>query len=198
MIKKNNQRNIRNLHEIQHTSLRKHSHYFYSVAGAYFSVSCRTYRIALSRRYETIYPFIHAPAMPVAVIPRTVLVTTPNLILAALAAVTQFFQAYYAIPVPAAAPKVETKKGSASSSPESMQQEFGRAMALQARFVLTGSNRYRFVHLWCNRTLFRHEQLRDAPTRTACAPFPALSQNRNSACSVITDCTPRANYLFCF
>ncbi|MBP9816876.1 MAG: membrane protein insertase YidC [Candidatus Pacebacteria bacterium] len=50
-----------------------------------------------------------------------------SLILAILAAATQFAHAMVAIPVP---PK------NTSSAPASMQEEFGRAMALQARFAL--------------------------------------------------------------
>ncbi len=50
-----------------------------------------------------------------------------SLVLAILAAATQFAHAMVAIPVP---PK------NTSSAPASMQEEFGRAMALQARFAL--------------------------------------------------------------
>lgn len=50
-----------------------------------------------------------------------------GIVLALIAALTQFAHAYVAIPVP---PK------NTSSSPASMQEEFGRAMALQARFML--------------------------------------------------------------
>jgi YidC/Oxa1 family membrane protein insertase len=53
--------------------------------------------------------------------------TAPNLILAVLAAASQFAQAYFAFPIP---PK--QLKG---ASTEGMQAEFGRAMALQMRFV---------------------------------------------------------------
>lgn len=54
-------------------------------------------------------------------------VSGSSLVLALIAAATQFVQAYYAIPVP---PKKE------GVTPASMQEEFGRAMALQARFAL--------------------------------------------------------------
>jgi YidC/Oxa1 family membrane protein insertase len=78
-----------------------------------------------------LYPFIHAPAVLSPLFLGIFLITAPNLLLAVLAAISQFFQAYFAIPVPK---KAVQKKG--GSAPESMQQEFGRAMALQARFVL--------------------------------------------------------------
>jgi YidC/Oxa1 family membrane protein insertase len=84
-----------------------------------------------------VYSFVHAPAMLSPLFLGLFLVTTPNLLLAILAAITQFFQAYFAIPLPPAAPKKpEVKKGGTPTTPESMQEEFGRAMALQARFVL--------------------------------------------------------------
>lgn len=54
-----------------------------------------------------------------------------NLILAALAALTQFIQAYYAIPVPE-----KTMAAGALPTGADMQAEFGRAMALQARYML--------------------------------------------------------------
>ncbi|HYD93025.1 MAG TPA: YidC/Oxa1 family membrane protein insertase [Candidatus Paceibacterota bacterium] len=52
-------------------------------------------------------------------------VTTPSIVLALAAAVTQLAQAFYAIPVP---PKPE--------GTPTMQEEFGRALAVQARFIL--------------------------------------------------------------
>lgn len=83
---------------------------------------------------KLIYPFIHAPATLSPIFLGLFLVTTPNIILAVIAAAMQFVQAYYAIPVPPPAKQPVDKK--AASSPESMQEEFGRAIALQARFVL--------------------------------------------------------------
>jgi YidC/Oxa1 family membrane protein insertase len=85
---------------------------------------------------KLLYSFIHAPVSLSPLFLGLFLITTPNLILAILAAITQFFQAYFAIPLPPAAPKVETKKGGTPATPQSMQEEFGRAMALQARFAL--------------------------------------------------------------
>ncbi|MDR3547892.1 MAG: YidC/Oxa1 family membrane protein insertase [Candidatus Pacebacteria bacterium] len=82
-----------------------------------------------------LYSFIHAPAMLSPLFLGLFLITTPNLILAVIAAATQMVQAYYAIPLPPA-PDKSKKKGGSPTTPESMQEEFGRAMALQARFVL--------------------------------------------------------------
>jgi YidC/Oxa1 family membrane protein insertase len=78
-----------------------------------------------------LYPFIHAPMTMSPLFLGLVMITTPNLILAIITAATQFLQAYYAIPVP---PKKVRKAG--DTAPESMQEEFGRAIALQSRFML--------------------------------------------------------------
>jgi YidC/Oxa1 family membrane protein insertase len=51
-------------------------------------------------------------------------ITGKSIILALVAGVTQFLQAYFAVPTP---PKVEKA---------TMQEDFGRAMAMQARFVI--------------------------------------------------------------
>ena len=83
-----------------------------------------------------LYPFIHAPAALSPMFLGLFLITTPNLILAGLSAITQFFQAHFAIPLPPATPKTVAKKDAPATTPQSMQEEFGRAMALQARFVL--------------------------------------------------------------
>lgn len=72
-----------------------------------------------------LYPFVSAPAIISPLFLGMLALTGPNLILALLAAATQAFQAWYAIPVP---PK------STSKTP-SMQEEFGRAVSLQARFI---------------------------------------------------------------
>ncbi|MBA3789486.1 membrane protein insertase YidC [Patescibacteria group bacterium] len=81
-----------------------------------------------------LYSFVHAPPALSPVFLGLILITGPSLLLAALVALTQFLQAYFAIPLP---PKREKKKTDSKSAakPESMQEEFGRAMALQARFV---------------------------------------------------------------
>lgn len=73
-----------------------------------------------------LYPFIHVPAAISPLFLGIVAISKPNLILAILVAITQFLQAYFAIPIP--------KKSENTS--ESMQEEFGRTMAMQARFVL--------------------------------------------------------------
>ena len=73
-----------------------------------------------------LYSFI---ALPEAVNPLFLglfVVTGPSIVLALLAGATQAAQAFYAIPVP---PKSE-------SATPTMQEEFGRAIALQARFML--------------------------------------------------------------
>jgi YidC/Oxa1 family membrane protein insertase len=74
-----------------------------------------------------LYPFIHAPSGLSPLFLGLLLISAPNLILAVLAAASQFAQAYFAFPIP---PK--QLKG---ASTEGMQAEFGRAMALQMRFV---------------------------------------------------------------
>lgn len=74
-----------------------------------------------------LYPFIHAPAALSPLFLGFVSIAKPNLILAILVGITQFFQAYFAIPLPEKA-----KSGTKSD----MQQEFGRTMAIQARFIL--------------------------------------------------------------
>ncbi len=75
-----------------------------------------------------LYPFISAPHATTAVFLGLFVLTTPSLFLAALAAISQFLQARYA----AAVPSVPTG-GSAKSS---IQEEFGRAMSIQARYIL--------------------------------------------------------------
>jgi YidC/Oxa1 family membrane protein insertase len=82
-----------------------------------------------------LYSFVHSPSSLSPLFLGLFLITTPNLILAILAAITQFFQAHFAIPLPPAVAKTVKKDGT-PTTPESMQEEFGRAMALQARFVL--------------------------------------------------------------
>lgn len=78
---------------------------------------------------DILYAFIQDPGTFSPLLFGIFLISGHHLVLAVLAAVTQFVQAYYAIPVP---PKSEKT----ASTPESMQVEFGRAMAVQARYVL--------------------------------------------------------------
>jgi YidC/Oxa1 family membrane protein insertase len=79
-----------------------------------------------------LYPFIHAPAVLSPVFLGLFSIAAPNLILSALVVLTQFFQAYFAIPVP---PKATPTSSVSKPGSQDMQAEFGRAMALQARFV---------------------------------------------------------------
>jgi YidC/Oxa1 family membrane protein insertase len=73
-----------------------------------------------------LYPFVHAPATASVLFLGMFPVTGHNLILAILAGLTQLAQAWYAIPVPPASIEVGSSPG----------QDFARAMALQARFML--------------------------------------------------------------
>ena len=75
---------------------------------------------------ETLYSFISAPETASALFLGLISITGSSVVLAAIAAITQFFQARLAIPAP---PPL-------SGAKLSMQEEIGRAMALQARFVL--------------------------------------------------------------
>jgi YidC/Oxa1 family membrane protein insertase len=72
-----------------------------------------------------LYPFVHMPAVVSPLFLGIFALTGTGLVLALAAAATQLLQAWYMIPVP---PK------STSATP-SMQEEFGRAVSLQARFV---------------------------------------------------------------
>lgn len=74
-----------------------------------------------------LYSFVPVPEVVSTVFLGLFPVAGASLTLALLAAATQFAHASVAIPVP---PK------NTSSTPASMQEEFGRAMALQARFAL--------------------------------------------------------------
>ena len=81
-----------------------------------------------------LYHFVHAPALLSPEFIGIFMIAKPSLILAAIVVLTQFLQAHFAIPLPPkkpAAPKGKSKE----TTPDSMQAEFGRAMALQARFV---------------------------------------------------------------
>jgi YidC/Oxa1 family membrane protein insertase len=72
-----------------------------------------------------LYPFVHAPAAVSVMFLGLIALAGHSIVLAALAAVAQYLQARYAMPIPTA-PKEDT----------SMQAEMGRAMAMQAKFVL--------------------------------------------------------------
>ncbi|HEX2792300.1 MAG TPA: YidC/Oxa1 family membrane protein insertase [Candidatus Paceibacterota bacterium] len=77
-----------------------------------------------------LYPFVNAPDAVNTLFLGVFLMTSSSFFLAALTALTQLAQAWYTIPVP---PKAEKP---------SMQEDLGRAMAFQMRFILpfvTGS-----------------------------------------------------------
>ncbi|MBP6868655.1 MAG: membrane protein insertase YidC [Candidatus Pacebacteria bacterium] len=78
---------------------------------------------------EILYSFIQDPGTFSPLLFGIFLISGHHLVLALLAGVTQLIQAHYAIPVP---PKSEKT----ASTPESMQAEFGRALAIQARYIL--------------------------------------------------------------
>lgn len=71
-----------------------------------------------------LYSFVHAPAVISTLFLGFFTLTTHNVILALIAAVTQYLQGRYAMPVPPA-----TKDASAS-------EQFNRSMALQMRYML--------------------------------------------------------------
>lgn len=74
-----------------------------------------------------LYSFVPVPEVTSVLFLGILPIAGASLVLAIIAAATQFAHAMVAIPVP---PK------NVSSAPASMQEEFGRAMALQARFAL--------------------------------------------------------------
>lgn len=72
-----------------------------------------------------LYPFVHAPATLSPLFLGIFAISGTSIVLAAVAALAQAGQAFYMIPVP---PKSTAKN-------PSMQEEMGRAVSLQARFV---------------------------------------------------------------
>lgn len=119
-----------------------------------------------------LYSFVSVPAVLSTNFLGLFSVTTSSIGLAFIAAITQYLYAIYAIPVP---PKSEKEM-------PSMQEEFGRAMALQARFmfpVLIGlfsytsgalalyfaaSNLFMVAQELIARTFFKHPQQPDGLT----------------------------------
>ncbi len=81
---------------------------------------------------EILYPFVSDPGTFSALFLGFFVIAGHNVILAALAAITQFIQAHYAIPLP----KKTARDYSKAPTKEEMGAEFGRAMAIQARYVL--------------------------------------------------------------
>lgn len=75
----------------------------------------------------SLYSFVPVPETTTALFLGVFLLTTPSLFLAFSAAITQFLQARYALPLPP--PPVPGTK-------PSIQQEFGKAMTIQAKYVL--------------------------------------------------------------
>jgi YidC/Oxa1 family membrane protein insertase len=74
-----------------------------------------------------LYPFVGAPEAISPLFLGLIFVTGHSILLAVIAAITQFAQAWYAIPVPPA---------SVEAGPKSMQEDFMRAMTIQARYIL--------------------------------------------------------------
>jgi YidC/Oxa1 family membrane protein insertase len=79
-----------------------------------------------------LYPFVHAPAVLSPLFLGIFLISSPNIILAVLAALSQFLYGYFGIPLPTPATPTTGK----ASSPGTMTEEFGRAMTMQMRYVL--------------------------------------------------------------
>lgn len=80
---------------------------------------------------ELLYSFVPDPGAFSALFLGFFVIAGNNIILAVLAGVTQYFQAAYAIPVPK-----KTLDVSKAPTAQDMGAEFGRAMAIQARYVL--------------------------------------------------------------
>ncbi len=76
---------------------------------------------------DLLYSFVHAPTLVSHLFLGLISVSGASLLLAVLAALTQFVQAYYSIPMP---PKAAAGKNA------DMQADFARAMTLQMRYVL--------------------------------------------------------------
>ena len=79
-----------------------------------------------------LYPFVHVPPVLSPLFLGFFVISSPSIILALLAGLSQFVYAYWGIPVPPK-PDVTTSK---PGTPGSMQEEFGRAMMLQMRYIL--------------------------------------------------------------
>ncbi len=78
-----------------------------------------------------LYHFVHAPAIMSPLFLGVFLISSPNIVLALLAGLSQFVYAYWGVPTPQA-----PKSTSEQPTPGTMQEEFGRAMTLQMRYVL--------------------------------------------------------------
>ncbi len=80
-----------------------------------------------------LYSFVHVPAVLSPLFLGFFVISEPNIILALVAGLSQFVYAYWGIPLP---PAPEKSTNSKPGTPGSMQEEFGRAMTLQMRYVL--------------------------------------------------------------
>lgn len=78
---------------------------------------------------EILYSFVTDPGTFSALFLGFFVIAGHNIILAVIAALTQFVQAYFAIPIP-------KRDANALQNKQGMQAELGRAMAVQARYVL--------------------------------------------------------------
>ncbi len=89
-----------------------------------------------------LYSFVHVPPLLSPLFLGFFVISSPNIILALLAGLSQFVYGYWGIPVPAAADgsaKGSSKKAKTIAkpgTPGSMQEEFGRAMTMQMRYIL--------------------------------------------------------------
>jgi YidC/Oxa1 family membrane protein insertase len=81
-----------------------------------------------------LYSFVHVPAVLSPLFLGFFVISSPNIILAILAAGSQFLYGYYGIPVPPSVKKPATP--GKTPTPGSMQEEFGRAMTMQMRYFL--------------------------------------------------------------
>jgi YidC/Oxa1 family membrane protein insertase len=84
-----------------------------------------------------LYHFVHVPALISPLFLGYFVLSSPNIILALLAGISQFAYAYFGITVPPKQPESPQKKGtSKEATPANMQEEFGRAMTMQMRYML--------------------------------------------------------------
>jgi YidC/Oxa1 family membrane protein insertase len=83
-----------------------------------------------------LYHFVHVPALMSPLFLGIFVISSPNIILALLAGISQFAYAYFGIPIPPATSSAAKAKTGKASSSAGMQEEFGRAMNLQMRYML--------------------------------------------------------------
>ena len=84
-----------------------------------------------------LYSFVHIPPVLSPLFLGFFVISSPNIILAVLAGASQFAYGYWGMPVPAATvPKNAEKTTAKPGTPASMQEEFGRAMTMQMRYIL--------------------------------------------------------------